>query len=126
MKIRSRFGMAALALLTVGALSVPVIAQAHKKSYPTTVTASVQNKNQVDGNIASTKPACLPQRSVSVYSPAGLLEFSTTTDAQGGFRIQSKDLAPGVHTVNVKKRVIRKNRRHTHRCRAAQTAFTIS
>lgn len=126
MTTRSRFRIAGLLLLTVGILSVPAISQAHKRTYATTVTAAAQNKNQVDGNVHSAKLRCLPERTVSLYSPTGVFETSVVTDAQGSFRIPTKNLAAGVHYVNVKKRLIQKNRRHTHRCGAAQTTVVIA
>jgi hypothetical protein len=126
MKSKAGFRVAALALLAVGLLSVPTVAQAHKKKYPTSVTATAQNKNQVRGNVVSVNSKCQPNRSVRLYSPTGVLEATVTTDSQGAFRIDNKDLVVGTHTVNVPKRVIKKNSRHKHICGGAQTSFVIS
>jgi hypothetical protein len=126
MQRKSGFRIAALALVTVGLLSVPAISQAHKKTYATTITAAAQNKNQVQGNVASSNPKCLAQRGVRLYSSTGVLEATATTDAQGGFRIQNKNLAVGTHFVNVQKRVIKKSRRHRHACGPASTTFVVS
>ena len=126
MKRKSAVPIAALALLAVGILSVPAITQAHKVTYANTVTAAAKNKNQVEGKVSSSKAKCLPQRLVGVYSPTGALEATGSTDAQGGFRINDKNLAAGTHYVKVRKRVLLKNRHHRHTCGAAKTSFVAS
>ena len=124
MRNKSEFRLA-VALFAVGALIVPAVSQAHKKTYGATITAAAQNKNQVEGKLAST-PRCLAQRSVGLFSSTGALEASVRTDATGGFKIQFKDLAPGTHSVTVKPRRITKNRRHRHICRSATTSIVVS
>ncbi len=120
---KSRVSIAALALLTVGVLSLPAITQAHKRTFATTVTAAAQKKNQVQGSVHSAKARCLPQRSVALYSSTGVLEASATTDNQGSFKIMSKKLPAGIHYVNVKKRVLLRNHLHRHKCGFAKTSF---
>jgi hypothetical protein len=132
MKTNPGFRIGALALLTVGILSVPTISQAHKKTYATTVTAAAKNKNQVEGKVSSRKLRCLPQRLVQVFSSTGALEATTTTDSQGNFHITPSDmtskggLAVGTHSLNVKRSLLLKNRRHKHKCGAAKTSFVVS
>jgi hypothetical protein len=123
---KSGFRIAALALLAVGMLSAPTIAQAHKKKFATGVTAAAQNKNQVRGTVTSGKAKCLPQRSVRLFSSTGVLEATATTDADGSFRIDNKDLALGTHFVNVQKRPLKKNRKHRHTCRGATISIVVS
>jgi hypothetical protein len=132
MRTKSRLHIAALALLTVGILSVPAISQAHKKTYATTVTAAAKNKNQVEGKVSSSKLRCLPQRLVQVFSSTGALEATTTTDSQGNFHITPSDmiskggLSVGTHSLNVKRGLLLKNRHHKHTCGAAKTSFVVS
>ena len=126
MNRKSGFRIAALALLAVGMLSVPTLAQAHKKKFATSVTAAAQNKNQFRGNVTSGKAKCVPQRSVRIFSSTGVLEATATTDAQGSFRIDNKDLALGTHYVNVQKRALKKTRKHRHICGGAKISIVVS
>jgi hypothetical protein len=119
------FRIAVCSLLAVGALIAPGITEAHKKSFATTLTAAAQNKNQVEGAVAS-RSNCLPQRRIELHSSTGALEGTTTTDAQGSFRIQSKDLALGTHFVTVRKRVLKNSRRHKHTCAAVRISFVFT
>ena len=126
MRSKSGFRIAALALFVVGMLSVPTIAQAHKKKFATGVTAAAQNKNQFRGTVTSGNAKCVPQRSVRLFSSTGVLEATATTDAQGSFRIDNKNLAPGTHYVNVQKRALKKTRKHRHLCGGAKISIVVS
>jgi hypothetical protein len=132
MKGKSGVLIAALALLTVGILTVPTISQAHRKAYRTFVTATAHGNNEVDGTVSSPNPRCLAQRFVAIYSPTGASEGTNITDALGRFRIRGggkglavKKLAVGTHFVNVQKRGLLRSRRHKHKCGHAKTTFVV-
>jgi hypothetical protein len=125
-KRKSGFRIAALALVAVGVLAMPTIVQAHKKKFATGVTAAAQNKNQVRGTVTSGKARCVPQRTVRLFSSTGVLEATATTDAQGSFRIDNKNLALGTHYVNVQKRPLKKTRKHRHVCAGATISIVVS
>jgi hypothetical protein len=112
-------------LVVIAVCGLAAVAGAHKKTYPTTVTAQAQNKNQIEGKVLSTKTKCVPGRIVALYSPAGALEGTDSTDSLGNYRIAAKDLAPGTHTVKVNKRVITKTKRHKHKCAPAEATLVI-
>jgi hypothetical protein len=126
--VRRKQGLriAALGLLAVGMLSVPTIAQAHKKKFATSVAAAVQNKNQIRGTVTSGKARCQPNRGVRLFSATGVLEATAVTDAQGRFRLDNKNLALGTHYVNVQKRPLKKKRKHRHICRGATIQIVVS
>ncbi len=122
---RTTIAICALALGVCAAVLAPAVSQAHKKRYATTVTAAVQNKNMVDGQVLSV-PRCIAGRIVLVYGPTGALEDTTASDATGKWHVNNKNLLTGTHTVVVKRKVLRKNRRHKHICRAGTTTFSIT
>ena len=126
--MRSRQGIriAVVAALAVGVMSVPAVSQAHTKTFGSAVTAAAQNKNRVSGKVTSGKAKCLAQRKVGVYSASGALEATAVTDALGAFGVTDKDLSVGTHYVTVGKRLILKNRKHTHICGVAKTSFLVS
>jgi hypothetical protein len=113
-------------LIVIAVLGLATAAGAHKKTYSTTVTAAAHNKNQVEGAVLSPNVKCLPSRVVSIYSPTGVLEASTSTDAAGKYQVTSKALVTGSHVVKAAKRVILKTKRHAHRCSSAETTFVVS
>jgi hypothetical protein len=121
----ARFGLSAAVLLSAAMLLVPGIVQAHKKKYPATVTATAHNKNVIEGQVHSV-PRCLGSRSVGIYSSYGALEATGVTDTQGKFRISDPKLAAGAHTVTVRRKVIRRTKRHRHICLAASTSVTTT
>jgi hypothetical protein len=113
-------------LVVVAMLGLATAVSAHKKTYSTTVTATAPNKNHVTGKVLSGNPKCIPNRAVTVYSPAGVLEGSATTDSLGNFETAPKNMATGTHVVKVNRRVIRKTRHHTHKCGYTQSTFIVS
>ena len=122
---RTKIAICALALAVCAVVLVPAASQAHKKRYSTTVTAAAQNKNVVDGQVLSV-PRCIAGRTVLISGPTGALEDTTVTDAQGKWNINNKNLPVGTHTVFVKRKVLRNNRRHKHVCVHAVTSFPIT
>ena len=121
------FRTTALALIATGVLiAAPAISEAHNRTYQASLTAAAKNKNFYDGRVI-TVPRCLANRSVSVFSSAGVLQGSATSDAQGNWQVSSgPDIVPGAYYATVKPRRLLKNRRHRHICRDLRTDFTAT
>jgi len=122
---RQHLRIAAALLGAVVVLVAAPASQAHKKSYASTITASVQNKNFADGTVASPNAKCIANRVVTVYSPSGAALGTAKTDAQGKWRVGSNYTA-GTYTATVAKRTILKNRKHNHKCLSATASFVVS
>lgn len=119
-----RTRVAAAVLATAVALSVPAAAQAHKKLYPTSIAVTAMKGVNTEGKVTSS-PRCIAGRSVSVYTANGVLIDSTLTDASGAFKAKTK-VDAGSYYATVKRQVIRRDRKHKHICRAAETTFQVS
>lgn len=115
--------LALAAVLSTALIAGPGAAQAHKRSFPATITAAAKNKNFFDGKV-TTVPRCLANRSVSVFSSAGVLLGTDATDAQGIWQAQSgPDITPGAYYAVLKPRRLLRNKRHRHICRGARIDF---
>jgi hypothetical protein len=122
---RAALGLSLVALLTASLVLGPGIGQAHTKRYRTTVTATPQNKNLINGQVISI-PRCKALRTVTVYSTTGTLEAAAQTDSLGKFQIKDKNLTTGTHAVVLRRKVLLRNRHHKHICRGATTTFVTT
>lgn len=110
---------------------VPAVANAHRVSYDSTVTAKYTKPDKKDpyatatfgGAVASSKARCQKNRTVTVnlQGSDGTTRTVGTdqTDATGAWVFQTSDAASGTYFAEVSKKVIRKNKKHRHVCRGA-------
>lgn len=120
--------MAAVALMSVVFVSG---AAGHKFKAVSTVSVKFDKpkpndpyaKGGFEGDVSSEKARCEKKRTVTVHqrTATGSTAVGTAvTDAAGAWRITpSGTVAPGDYYAQVAKRVIRKNTKHRHVCRAA-------
>ncbi len=118
MKIRTTLAIAVLAMLVV-----PGAAQAHKKVYPASLAVTAIKGANAEGKIAS-NPPCIAGRSVSVLNSSGAVIDTGLSDATGTFKLKAKD--PGSYSAVVKRRVLRRDKKHKHICGGAQTSFVVT
>ncbi len=87
------------------------------------MTVAAKNKNIVSGKL-TTPPRCMANRSVSVYSAAGVLHGTAVIDAAGNWQMNvDPNLTPGSYYATVTAKRLLKNRRHKHICRGVRTDF---
>jgi len=80
-------------------------------------------KGTFEGNVSSEKARCEKRRTVTVYqrtATGSTTVGSDVTDVNGAWQVvPAGTVAPGDYYAQVAKRVIRKNTKHRHICRAA-------
>jgi hypothetical protein len=116
----------ALAILVVGAVGAGV-ASAHKKKIKAAVTIqwTANDDPYAIGDIFSgdvaTKEKCREDRTVKVFRAQGVQPIGTDeTNDRGHYRVQvTGPASPGDYFAKVKKKVLRKNKRHRHVCKKA-------
>jgi hypothetical protein len=122
------------AIIAVAAVAVLIagvgIADAHLKKYATTTTAAgSHSKKSFEGDIFA-KPRCKPNRLVTVFNAAGVVQGQNRSNEQGKWRVDapgrgSATIPPGAYFALVKKRVLRRGGGHKHVCRSARVDFTV-
>jgi hypothetical protein len=114
---------AALAVLAGAAVLALVLpASAHKVTYPTNlqlkidVSPTSMTQDTFSGKVTSTRMACLSGRTVTI-THAGVTIATATTDVAGNYTVTGPRPPKGDDvTAFTPKKVLKKNRRHTHRC----------
>jgi hypothetical protein len=118
---RNRIRLATVALLAaVAAVAVALPASGHKVVYDTHLQLKIDVTNDTQdtfsGKVTSTRPACEVGRLVNV-THAGVTIATATTDLAGNWTVvgprppKNDDV-----TAFVPKKVLKKNRKHRHRC----------
>ena len=119
--------MAAVAIASVAFVAE---ATAHKAKFDTTVTVKYDKpakndpyaKASFEGNLSSAKARCEKNRTVDVLrreaNGTETLIGSDVTDLSGAWAIQPGSVIPGTYFAVTAKKVLRKNRKHRHICRA--------
>lgn len=118
--------MLMLALVALVALPAGT-ASAHKKNFPTSVTATKQiipgtdnARANYSGTVTSPNPKCVGGRTITVGNNDGLLG-STRTDAAGNWSIPNiSSTAVGAGPTQ---KVLVKNKKHKHVCKFAVFEF---
>jgi hypothetical protein len=120
--------MVAIAAIT----SVIFVAEAtaHKAKFDTSVTIKYDKpakndpyaKAAFDGSLSSAKARCEKNRTVNVLRREAdgteTLIGSDVTDLTGAWAIQPGSVTPGTYFAQTAKKVLRKNRKHRHICKA--------
>ena len=112
-----------VAIVTV--LATGGVASAHTERYASQATALFTEQGPADyfsGRVTSPQPPCESNRLVRVYrrSPAGdLFQGATRTDANGFWRLYSKNPRHGVYYARVAREFLRITEAHAHVCRSA-------
>jgi len=121
-----------LILATVAMASVVFVAgaNAHKAKFDTAVTIKYDKpakndpyaKAAFDGSLSSAKARCEKNRTVDVLrretNGTETLIGSDVTDLTGAWAIQPGSVTPGTYFAQTAKKVLRKNRKHRHVCKA--------
>jgi hypothetical protein len=125
----SRLAMyVAAAILVVGAVGAGVVT-AHKRKIKATVTIQWNDNEGLyspgdifSGDVA-TKKKCRKDRTVNVFRDQGDQLIGTDeTNNQGHYLVEvAGEASPGDYFAKVKKKVLRKNKKHRHVCKKARS-----
>jgi hypothetical protein len=132
MKLSRAAVYAAVAMLVVGAVGAGVVT-AHKKKIKATVTIQWSDNEgpYASGDIFSgdvaTKKKCRKDRTVKVFRAQGDQQIGLDkTNNQGHYVVEvGGEASPGDYFAKLKKKVLRKNKKHKHICKKA-TSPTIT
>jgi hypothetical protein len=119
-----RLATAGVAVCAIAlALALPAIG--HKVIYPTNLQLKIDSVNtttdQYSGKVTSTRAACTVGRAITV-SVAGVPIATTFSNLAGDWAVLGPTQPRGVDvTAFTPKKILKKNRRHRHRCAAALT-----
>lgn len=123
-------GMLVVAIVAMASLVFVAGASAHNVRFDTSVTIKYDKPNKkdpyakaaFDGSLNSAKARCEKNRTVSVYrreaNGTTTVIGSDATDLGGAWAIQPGSVAPGTYFAQTPKKVLRKNSKHRHVCRA--------
>jgi hypothetical protein len=126
---------AVLAVLVGAALCgiVAGTALAHKKLIPSTVALSYQGTDYGDtmsGTVASGNRGCVAGRAMTLLRSTGgdsTAYAEATSSASGGFKFDPKGqvFQQGTYYARAARKVLKKNKRHRHICKAAASATVV-
>src|SRR5262245_52715381 len=117
-----RVGAMAVAVSAIG-LAVALPASGHKVAYDTNLKIRFDTLNgtteQYSGKVMSQKPKCEAGRTITV-SQAGAPVGTTTSNPEGEWAVTGPVPPKGAQvTVSVTKKILKKNKKHRHKCKAA-------
>ena len=119
---------ALIAVLAVGAVGFAAVAAAHTVRFDSAISAKYERPTKTKtaafaGEVSSPKARCMKNRTVNVRlrqtDGSSVVVGSGSTDAAGEWRIEFADLAKGTYFAQVKKKALRKNKKHKHICKRA-------
>jgi hypothetical protein len=125
-----RAGAAIAAIVVVMSVVLVAAAAAHKVRFDTSATIKYDKPAKNDpyakaafkGNLTSAKARCEKNRTVSVYrreaNGSETVIGSDATDVTGAWGMEPGSVAPGTYFAHTAKKVLRKNKKHRHICRA--------
>jgi hypothetical protein len=118
---RNGIRVVALAVLVGAAtLALAMPATGHKLVYPTSLQLKIDTlsdtQDTFSGKVSSTRAACQSGRTVTI-THAGVTIATATTDVAGNYTVAGPRPPKGDDvSAFTPKKVLKKNRRHTHRC----------
>jgi hypothetical protein len=116
-----------LAVLAAGVcalvLALTPLASGHKVKYPTGLQLKIDSVDtataQYSGKVSSTRGACVVARTINV-SANGVLLATTFSNIAGDWNVTGPKQAKGTEvTAFTPKKILKKNRKHRHKCAAA-------
>jgi hypothetical protein len=123
---RLRIRLAALALAVCAiVLAVAIPAIGHKVKYPTNLQLKIDTVNdttdQFSGKVTSTKGACVVGRTITVFV-AGAPVAVTVSNVAGDWAVTGPTAPQNTDvTATTPRKILKKNRKHRHKCAAAAT-----
>jgi hypothetical protein len=105
------------------ALALPAVG--HKIVYPTNLQLKIDTINdttdQFSGKVTSPKPACTRGRTITV-SQAGVAIATAVSNFNGDWVATGPKVPKNIDvTAFTPKKILKKNKKHRHKCRAAAT-----
>jgi hypothetical protein len=121
---RLRFGVLAVAVCAIVAVTA-LPALGHKVKYPTSLQLKIDSVNDTtdvfSGKVTSTKGACVVARQINV-SANGVLLATTFSSIDGSWTVTGPKQTKGTDvTAFTPKKILKKNRKHRHKCAPAIT-----
>jgi hypothetical protein len=106
-------------------LAVALPAIGHKVKYPTNLQLKIDTINdttdQYSGKVTSTKAACTVGRTI-VVSQAGVAIATTVSNVSGDWAVTGPKAPKNTDvTATTPKKILKKNKKHRHKCAAAAT-----
>ena len=125
-----RIGITIAATVALAGAMFVAEATAHKAKFDTAVSAKYNKPDKkdpyavanFDGALSSSKARCEKNRTVTLYkreaNGTSTVVGSDVTDLTGAWAVQPSSVAPGTYYAQTAKKVLRKNRKHRHVCKA--------
>jgi hypothetical protein len=119
-----RLGLAVVAVCALGlVLALPAIS--HKVRYPTTLQLKIDTINdttdQFSGKVSSTRASCTRGRTITV-TQGGVLIGTAVSNVAGDWVLTGPTVPKNTDvTATTPRKVLKKNRKHRHKCAPAAT-----
>ena len=119
-----------VATLALASVVLAGQATAHKAKFDTSVSVKYNKPDKKDpyavanfeGALSSAKARCEKNRTVTLYKRESngttTAVGSDATDLTGAWAVQPSSVTPGKYFAQTNKKVLRKNRKHRHICKA--------